>query len=101
VVGGFQRRLAESDLVVLVGPAGWVFHGGVDVFESNGEVDVEKVEVVNAVVLELLLADRPNLLRVVERVPELADDEKVLALDEALLDGAGVSLAGFLLVAVI
>jgi len=64
-------------------------------------VDVEEVKIVNAVVLELLLANRSNALGVVEGVPELADNEKILTLDKTFLDGAGESLAGFLLVAVI
>lgn len=80
MVGGLERGLAKGDFVVLVGPAGRVANGWVDVFESNREVDVVEVEVVDAVVLELLLADWTNTFGVVERVPELANDEEVFAL---------------------
>ena len=41
------------------------------------------------------------MLGVVERVPELADEEKIFALDEPVLDGAGYALTCLDLVAVI
>lgn len=66
-----QRGVAVRYLVVLVGPAGWVTHRGVDVLESNGEVDNVQIKVVDAPVGKLLLADRFDLVLVVERVPEL------------------------------
>jgi hypothetical protein len=37
----------------------------------------------------------------VERVPQLGDDEEILALDDALLDGAGNALTALDLIAVI
>jgi hypothetical protein len=37
----------------------------------------------------------------VERVPELGDNEEVLTLDEAVLDGTGNTLTSLLLVAVV
>lgn len=60
-----------------------------------------EVEIVNPPILQLLLADRPDPLAVVERVPELTDQEEVLALDEAILDCSGYTLASLLLVAVV
>lgn len=48
----------------------------------------------------MLLADGHDALLVVVDVPELGHNEEVLALHDALLDGAGDALAGFLLVAV-
>lgn len=62
--------------------------------------DVE-VKVVDTPVLELLLADWLDALVVVERVPELGNDEELLTLDETVLDGAGNTLTSFLLVAVV
>ncbi len=62
--------------------------------------DVE-VEVVDAPVCELLAADGLDSVAVVEGVPELGYEEKIFALDEAFLDGAGDAFAGFLFVAVI
>jgi len=60
-----------------------------------------EVKVVDSVVLELLLADGLDTLLVVERVPEFGDDEEFFTLDKAVLDGAGETLTGFLLVAVV
>jgi len=52
-------------------------------------------------VLELLLADGLDTLLLVERVPELGDNEEVFTLYNALLDGTGNTLSGLLLVSVI
>jgi len=52
-------------------------------------------------VLELLLADGLNTLFLVERVPELGDDEEVLTLYDALLDSTGNTLTRLLLVSVV
>jgi len=64
-------------------------------------VDNVKVEVVNAPVSELLLANGSNAVLVVERVPQLGDNEEVLALDKTLVDCALDTLAGLDLVAVV
>ena len=74
---------------------------GVDVFECNGEVDDVQVEVVDAPVAELLAADGLDLLAVVEGLPELADDEEIFALYEAVFDGTGYALAALDFVAVV
>lgn len=95
-----QRRLALRDVAVPVGEAGLVAHGRVDVLERNGEVDQVEVEVVDAPVLQLLLGDRRDALGVVERVPQLGDDEEVGALAEAVFNSPHDAFAGFLLVAV-
>ena len=82
-------------------PAGWVAGRRVDVLEGDGEVHDVEVEVVDAPVGELLLADGLDPLGVVEGVPELGDEEEVGALHEAVFDGAGDALAGFDFVAVV
>jgi hypothetical protein len=64
-------------------------------------VDDVEIEVVDAPISELLLEDGLDLFGIVERVPELADDEEVLALDDALLDGTGYTLSGLDFVAII
>ena len=96
-----EAGLAGLHLAVVVEPAGRVAVGGVNVLESDGEVHDVEVKVVDAVVLELLLADGLDVLLVVEGVPELGDDEQLLTLDDAFLDGAGNTLASLLLVAVV
>lgn len=53
------------------------------------------------IILELLLANGLDTLLVVEGVPELGDDEELLALDNSLLDGFREPLACLLLVAVV
>ena len=51
--------------------------------------------------LELLAADRLHLVSLVEGVPELGDNEQILALDETLIDGALDTLSALLLVTVV
>jgi hypothetical protein len=82
-------------------PTGRVADGGVDPFEGYGEVDEVEVEVVDPPVAELLADDGLDFVGVVEGVPELGDDEELLALDDALLDGAGYALSALDLVAII
>jgi len=60
-----------------------------------------KVEVVNSPVLELLFADWLNAFLVVEGVPKLGDEEKVLPLDNTLFYGTGNTLAGLDFVSII
>ena len=61
----------------------------------------EEVEVVDAPVGELFLADGFDVGLVVEGVPEFGDDEEVGAFAEAVLEGAGDALAAFGFVAVV
>jgi hypothetical protein len=82
-------------------PSWWVCGRGVDVFERNGEVYNEKVEVIDAPVCELLSAYRLYFVAIVEGVPELADDKEIFALDEALFDRSGNTFSCFFLVAII
>ena len=96
-----DRGFAGGELVVFVGPAWGVFDGGVDVFEGDGEVDQEQVEVGQTPVAELLAGDFLDDFLVMEAVPELGDDEEVFALDEAVFDGSCDALASFLFVAVV
>lgn len=87
--------------LLIVGPSGRVSDGGVDVLQGNWEVHNEEIEVLQAPVCELLAGNGLNLVTIVEGVPELADDEEVLTLHQAILDSAGNALTSFFLVAVI
>jgi hypothetical protein len=82
-------------------PTGWVAYLGVDVLEGDGEVDDVQVEVVDTPVGQLLAADGLDLLTLVESLPELANDEEVFALYEAVLDGASYTLTALDFVAVV
>lgn len=82
-------------------PAGGVRDGRVDVFESDGEVDEEEIEVLKAPPFELLADNGLDVLLVVEGVPELGDDEELLTLDETLINGALHTLAALLLITVV
>lgn len=94
-------RGAGHNFLAVVGKAGRITVRRVDVFQGDGEMDDVQVEVVDAPVVELLLADRLDSIAVVKRIPELGDKEEVFALDEAFLDGAGDTLARLYFVAVI
>jgi len=101
--GLLDGGLAGADLgaSIIVVPARGVADRGVDILEGDGEVDQVEVEVVDAPVSKLLANNGLNTLAVVEGVPELGDDEEVLALDDALRDGTGNALAALNLVAVV
>ena len=58
-----------------VGPAGRVRIGGVNVFESNREVDVEKVKIVETPPFELFPCDGFNTIFLMEGIPQLGGDE--------------------------
>lgn len=97
-----QRGLAVLDLGIAIDvPPGGIPHLGRDVLERDGEVDNVEVEVVDSPICELFLRNWLDLLRIVERVPELGYDEQVLALHQALVDGAGDTLSGFYLISVV
>ena len=93
--------IAVLDPVTLVEPARGVANVGIDIFESDGEVDDEEIEVVDAPVGQLLSADWLDLLELVERLPELGDDEELLPLHDSVLDSTSDSLSALLLVAII
>jgi hypothetical protein len=61
----------------------------------------EEIKVVNPPVRKLLLANWLDFVAIMERIPELADNEEIFTLDKAILDCPCYSLASFLLVAVI
>lgn len=82
-------------------PARGVGDLGVDVFEGDGEVDEVEIEVLETPPFELLADNGLDAGLLVEGVPELGDDEELLALDDSLLDGALDTLAALLLVAVV
>ena len=85
----------------VVGEAGGVAGGGVDVFEGDGEVDDVEVEVGDAPVLELFLADGLDDGVVVVGVPEFGDEEEIFSFNYAFFNGAGDALAAFDFVAVV
>ena len=58
-----------------VSPAGRVGVNDVNVFESDGEVDVEEVKVLETPPFELLPRDRFNPLLLMESIPQLRGDE--------------------------
>ena len=64
-------------------------------------MDEVEVEVVDAPVLKLAFADGFDALGVVERVPELGDEEEFRAGDEAFFYGARDAEADFEFVAVV
>ena len=93
--------LSRHDVLAVVGEAGGVSVGRVDIFEGDGEVDDVQVKVIDAPVFELFLADGLNFVAVVEGIPEFGDKEEIFALDQAFFDGAGNTLAGFYFIAVV
>lgn len=100
--GLLEGGLAPPDLLLaVVEPSGRVADAGVDVLERSREVDEEEVKVVDLPVGELLAGDGLHLVLVVEGLPQLGDDEELLTLHEAVLDGAGNALTGLLFVAII
>ena len=93
--------LAGDDILPVIGEAGRVAVGGVDVFEGDGEMDNVEVKVVDAPVFELFFANGLHFVAVVEGVPEFGDEEEVFAFYDAFLDGSGNPLAGFDFIAVV
>lgn len=94
--------LAPADLLFAVDePAGRVAHLGVDVLERDGEVHDVEVKVVDLPVLQRASAGGLDVFPRVERLPDLGDDEELLALHETILDGTGNSVTAFLFVAVV
>lgn len=71
--GFLDRGIALHNFLAVVGEAGRVADGGIDVFEGDGKVHDEEVKVVDSPVLKLLFADGRYAVVVVERVPELGD----------------------------
>ena len=99
--GLLDGSVTRNDVLAIVGEARWVALRRIDVFKRDGEVDDVEVEVVDAPVFQLLLANWFDAVVVMEGVPELGDKEEVGALDYAFFDGARDALAGFLFIAVI
>ena len=93
--------VAGNDVLAVVGEAGRVSFRRVDVFEGNGEVYYVEVEVVDAPVLELFLANRLDAVMVVEGVPQFGDEEEVGAFDDAFFDGTRDALTALWFVAVV
>lgn len=64
-------------------------------------MDIVQIEVLNTPPFERLLGDWDNMLAIMEGIPELGNDKKILALDKAIIDGTFHTLAGFLLVSIV
>lgn len=100
--GVLDGGLGPDDLrLAVVVPTGRVPRRRVDVLERAREVDQVQVKVVDAPVGQLPPHHGLDLLRVVERRPQLGHDEELLALHEPFLERAGHALAALLLVAVV
>lgn len=99
--GLLNCRLARDHFLAIVGEARRITDRGVDVLEGDGEMHNVEIEVVDAPVLELFLANGLHAFLVMERVPQLGDEEEVGAFHNAFFDGPSHSLPGFALVAVI
>lgn len=65
------------------------------------EVDVVQIEVLKTPPFQRLLSDRDDALAIMEGVPELRDNKKILALDDTIVDSTLHTLAGFLLVSIV
>lgn len=99
--GLLSGGIAVFDLVTLVEPSWGVADSWIHVFESDGKVDDEEIEVVDAPVGQLLPADWLDMLGLVERLPELGDDEELLPLHDPIFDSTSNSLSALLLVAIV
>ena len=94
-------RFGLDELSLEIGPARGVGIGRVDVFEANGEVNVEEVKILDAPPLQLLPYNGFYALLLVESVPQLRGDEYIGAFDDPFFDSAFETLTTFFLVAVI
>ena len=99
--GLLDAGVAGYDVLAVVGEAGGVADGGVDVFEGDGEVNYVEVEVVDAPVLELFFANWLDFVAIVEGVPEFRYEKEIFTFDEAVFNGTGDALAGLYLVTII
>ena len=88
-VGDFNRGHG----IASGGPAGRIHFGERDVFEGDGEVDEEEVELLEAKIGEGAFAGGPDVLGFVVGVPELAGDPEVVAAAESGIEGAGDTFA--------
>ena len=93
--------VSGDDVLAVVRETGRIADGRVDVFEGNGEVDDVEIEIVDAPVLELFLADGLDAVVIVEGVPEFGDEEEVGAFDYTFFDGASDPLAAFGFIAIV
>ena len=93
--------LALYNILAIIREAGWISFRRVNVFETNRKVHNVKVEIVDAPILELFLANGLHALFIVEGVPKLGDKKEVFTLDKPFFDGTGNALARFCLVAVV
>lgn len=94
-------RLARDNILSIVGEAWRIAIFRVDILQRDRKVHNVQIEVIDAPILELLLADGLDSVMVMVSVPELRYEEEVFALYKAILNGAGNALAGFLLIAVV
>ena len=99
--GDWSLDWLDISVLAAVCPSWWVTDLWVNISESDWEVNIVKIEVVNAEVCKLLAGDWLDALVFGESTPKLGDDEEILTLYEALLDGSCETLSGLLLVTVI
>lgn len=64
-------------------------------------MDVVEIKVIDLEISELLAGNWLDAVLLGECTPKLRDDEKILTLYKAFLDGTGETLTSFLLVSVI
>ena len=96
-----NRGVAGDDVLAIVGKAGRVSYGGIDILQRDWEMNDVEVKIVNTPVLELLLAYWLDAVMVVKRIPKLGDKEEIGAFDYAFFDGTRNTLARLLFIAVI
>lgn len=84
-----DASIAQLHIVLAInGPTRRISNIRINIFQCNWEVDNEQVKIVNAPIRELLAADGLDFVTLVERVPELADEEQIFTLYETVFDGS-------------
>ena len=75
LVGFLNGSFGLDGFSLEVGPTGRVRIGGINVFESNGEMDVEEVKVFETPPFELFPRNGFNTVFLMESIPQLRGDE--------------------------
>lgn len=99
--GDWSLDWLNISVLATVCPSWWVTDLWVNISESDWEMDVVEIEVVNAKVCKLLAGNWLDAVVLGEGTPKLGDNEEVLTLYESVLDSSGETLSGLLLVTVI
>ena len=99
---GFLDGGGASDYVFSVVCEAWrVAFRRVDVLQGDREMHDVEIEVIDPPVLKLLPANRFNTFSVMERIPQLRNEEELFPFDYAFLDGSRNALAAFYLVPIV